>query len=128
MTIGHRTLLVTAGALSIAISSTVLVAHDPPKKPVKSGMPAMASDSMHVAMMKGCEKPMQMTGDVDHDFAMMMSMHHKTAVEMAQIELKHGRDPKMQEMARKIVPAQEKEIAAFNAWMKDHPPPKAHAH
>lgn len=57
----------------------------------------MASDSIHAAMMKGC-KPAKMTGDVDHDFAMMVSMHHKSAVDMAQLELEHGRDPKMQEM------------------------------
>ena len=128
MTIGRRTLLGALGALSIAIPSTVLVAHDPPKKAAKPGsMPAMASDSMHAAMMKGCKR-MQMTGEADHDFAMMMSMHHKAAVEMAQIELKQGRDPKMQEMARNIIAAQEKEIAEFDAWMKDHPPAKPHAH
>lgn len=87
----------------------------------------MASDSIHAAMMKGC-KPTKMTGDVDHDFAMMVSMHHKSAVDMAQLELEHGRDPKMQEMARKIVADQEKEIAEFSAWMKEHPPTKPHAH
>ena len=120
MNIGHRTLLGSLGALSIAISSSVLVAHEPSKKP-------MASDSIHAAMMKGC-KPAKMTGDVDHDFAMMMSMHHQSAVDMAQLELKHGRDAKMQEMARKIVADQEKEIAEFSAWMKEHPPTKPHAH
>lgn len=69
-----------------------------------------------------------MTGDADHDFASMMAMHHKMAIDMAQIELKEGRDSKMQDMARKIIDAQKKEIAEFEAWMKDHKPAAGHVH
>lgn len=69
-----------------------------------------------------------MTGDADHHFASMMAMHHKMAIDMAQIELKEGRDSKMQAMARKIIDAQRKEIAECEAWMKDHKPAAGHVH
>lgn len=52
----------------------------------------------------------------------MMTMHHKMAVDMAEIELKEGRDPKIQAMARRIIDSQKKEIAQFEAWMKDNKP------
>ena len=60
---------------------------------------------------------MKMSGDVDKDFAMMMKMHHQGALTMAQAELDKGKDPKMQEMARKIIDSQKKEIAEFEQWL-----------
>ena len=101
-----------------------LIAHEPAKKP---GM--MGSHAMQATMKKGCEMPMTMTGDADYDFASMMAMHHKMAVDMAEIELKDGHDSKIQAMARKIIDSQKKEIAEFEMWMKDHKPAAAgHAH
>ena len=100
-----------------AWSSGGLIAHEPTNKP---GM--MGSHAMHGAMKKGCEAPMKMTGDADYDFASMMAMHHKMALDMAEIELKDGRDPKIQAMARKIIDSQKKEIAEFEAWKKEHKP------
>ena len=95
------------------------------------GAMSSGSQALHRSMEKSHKDmmAMKMTGDADHDFAMMMVPHHKTAIEMAEIELKHGKDPKMQAMARKIIDAQKKEIAEFEAWMKDHKPAAAgHAH
>lgn len=44
-----------------------------------------ASNAMMKAMQSGMNQmmSMKMTGDPDHDFAMMMKMHHQGAVEMA---------------------------------------------
>jgi uncharacterized protein (DUF305 family) len=59
----------------------------------------------------------------------MMVPHHKTAIDMSEIVLKHGKDPKIQAMAPKIIDAQKKEIAEFEAWMKTHKPAAAgHSH
>ena len=60
---------------------------------------------------------MAMTGDTDKDFAMMMKMHHQQGVEMAQMEIDHGKSPAMKKMAKKIISAQNKEIRQFDQWL-----------
>ena len=62
-------------------------------------------------------KNMPMSGDPDKDFAMMMKIHHQGAVDMAEMELAHGKSPAMKDMARKIIAAQKKEIAQFDRWL-----------
>jgi uncharacterized protein (DUF305 family) len=56
------------------------------------------------------------TGDADKDFATMMIPHHQGAIDMAKIELQHGKDPKLRAMAEKMIKDQEKEIAELKAW------------
>ena len=76
---------------------------------------ARSMDRMHEKMTS-----MSMTGDPDQDFAMMMKIHHEGAVEMAQAELAHGKDPVMRSAAKKIIVAQRREIAEFDRWMTKH--------
>jgi uncharacterized protein (DUF305 family) len=84
------------------------------------GMPAAGDirGSM-MGMMKGMES-MQMTGDTDRDFATMMKMHHQGAIDMSQMELQSGKDPKMRAMAKRIIEAQNKEIKEFDQWLGKH--------
>ena len=63
----------------------------------------------------------KMTGDPDHDFVVMMIPHHQGAVDMAEVELKYGKDPELLALCRRIIVAQKKEIAQMNAWLADHP-------
>ena len=88
-----------------------------PKADMAKGM--MGSDGMKQSMMMGMDsmQKMQMTGDTDKDFAMMMKMHHQQAVEMAEMELKNGKSPAMKKMATQIISAQKKEIAMFDKWL-----------
>lgn len=81
-----------------------------------------SSHEMMQMMTKGMSEmqSMPMSGDTDRDFAKMMRMHHQQALEMAQMEIKHGKDPKMKEMARKIIEAQRKEIKEFDDWLAKH--------
>ena len=85
-----------------------------------SGMPGMdAGGAMHdsmTGMTKNMES-MKMTGDTDRDFAMMMKVHHQGAIDMAQMELKSGKDAKMRAMAKRIIEAQQKEIKEFDQWL-----------
>ncbi len=69
-----------------------------------------------MGMMKNMES-MKMTGDTDRDFAAMMKMHHQGAIDMAQMELKSGKDAKMRAMAKRIIDAQQKEIKEFDQWL-----------
>ena len=57
------------------------------------------------------------TGNTDVDFAMMMRVHHQSAVTMAEAELQSGKDPQMRAMAKDIIRAQKKEIAAFDKYL-----------
>ena len=77
------------------------------------------SADMKQSMMSGMDgmQKMQMSGDTDKDFATMMKMHHQQAVEMAQMELAHGKSPEMKAMSKKIIAAQKKEIAEFDRWL-----------
>ena len=61
-----------------------------------------------------------LTGDADKDFAMMMIPHHQGAIDMANIELKHGKDGTLRAMAKMIVEAQEKEIKEIQDWQAKH--------
>ena len=89
-----------------------------------SAMPGMAQGSGDMrssmaGMMKSMES-MKMTGDTDRDFAAMMKMHHQGAIDMAQQELKSGKDAKMRAMAKRIIDAQQKEIKEFDQWLERH--------
>ncbi|RYF87458.1 MAG: DUF305 domain-containing protein [Chitinophagaceae bacterium] len=65
-------------------------------------------------------KGMQMSGDVDKDFTMMMTRHHEDGISMAKMELKNGMSDKLKQMAQKIINDQQKDIAEFKSWMSSH--------
>ena len=73
---------------------------------------------VHEKMMK--DMMMSPSGDADKDFAMMMVPHHQGAIDMAEIELKYGKDPDLKKMAEKIIHAQKEEIADFKKWLAKH--------
>jgi uncharacterized protein (DUF305 family) len=83
---------------------------------------AAGPHDMKASMMLGMDEmqKMQPSGDVDKDFAMMMKMHHQQALNMAEMELAHGKSAEMKAMARKIIVAQKKEIAQFDQWLAKH--------
>lgn len=62
---------------------------------------------------------MQMTGNSDKDYAMMMIPHHESAVTMAEDELKHGKQLGLKKMAQKMIADQSKEINEFKAWLSN---------
>ena len=83
--------------------------------------PALAQDkSLHDVMAKNMKEmqSMQMTGDVDKDFAMMMKHHHQSGIEMAQVQASEGKDPELKQQAQKIIESQKKEMAELDRWMK----------
>jgi len=78
---------------------------------------------MHESMAMKGEMPMHgmsHTGDVDHDFAANMRMHHEMGVRMAQAQIKDGRDPEMMRVAKDIVAAQQAEIKELDRWLEAH--------
>ena len=77
------------------------------------------SEGMKQAMMADMDsmQKMPISGDTDKDFAMMMKMHHQQGIEMARMELAHGKSPAMKTMAKQIVSAQNKEVRQLDQWL-----------
>ena len=70
-----------------------------------------ANDKMHMGMM------VQMTGDPDVDFIKGMMPHHQGAIDMANVQLKYGKDPDARKLAEDIIKAQNTEIAFMKEWL-----------
>jgi uncharacterized protein (DUF305 family) len=65
---------------------------------------------------------MEMTGDADHDFAMMMTMHHQGAIDMSNKVLEKGNDATIKSMAQMIIDKQTAEKAELTTWLASHTP------
>ena len=70
---------------------------------------------MHAAMM------LPGMGDVDRDFAAMMIPHHQGAVEMAEAELRFGKDERLRRLAQGIIVEQRQEIAVMRQILETLP-------
>ncbi len=55
------------------------------------------------------------SADVDRDFARAMIPHHQGAVEMANLELMYGSDPRLRRLAQGMVVEQSQEIALMRS-------------
>lgn len=85
------------------------------------GETAAAPDFMAaMSKMQSEMQAMKMSGDTDHDFAMMMRSHHQGAIDMAKTELARGKDKQLKQMAQKMVTEQTNEIAKLDKWMAQH--------
>lgn len=67
------------------------------------------------------------SGDVDQDFAAMMIPHHQGAIEMAQAELRHGRNEQLRRIAQGIIVEQQQEMAAMRLALGQPLPPSVAA-
>lgn len=84
-----------------------------------TGMHREYNDSMtkmHDEMMAGMAY-----NDPDAAFAQGMLSHHMGAVDMAEIQLKYGKDAEMRQLAQEIIDAQKAEIEQMQNWLANHP-------
>ncbi len=86
-----------------------------------SSMSTSASNAAYEQVNAKMHKDMAvpLTGDADVDFLAGMIPHHQGAIDMAEVVLKYGKDPKVKKLAEDIVAAQKKEIAMMQAWLKE---------
>jgi uncharacterized protein (DUF305 family) len=63
------------------------------------------------------------SGDVDRDFVAMMAPHHQGAIDMAQAELRHGRNEQLRRLSQEIIVTQQQEIAAMKLAVGQPLPP-----
>lgn len=66
-------------------------------------------------MHKGME--IDFTGNADVDFVRGMIAHHQGAIDMAKVELEHGKDEAIRKLAQEVITAQEGEIKMMEAWL-----------
>lgn len=66
---------------------------------------------------------MAMSGDADHDFAMMMKRHHDGAIEMAAIEMENGRSEELKHLAQKITDDSRTDNMQLTQFMNNHQAP-----
>jgi len=112
------TLFVAAIALASAAATVAADAATPQQAFAAENAAAM--DRMMAAM------DVPPSGDVDRDFADMMIPHHQGAIEMAQAELRYGRNEQLRRIAQEIIVDQQQEIAAMDLAL-DRPAPASHA-
>ena len=58
------------------------------------------------------------TGDIDNDFATLMTVHQQGAIDNASAYLHHGNNAQLKTMANNIVTSQVKEIDELADWLK----------
>ena len=88
-----------------------------------AAVPDTFASVMHAAMARMDRDMMApASGDADRDFAAMMIPHHQGAVEMAQAQLRFGRDPALRRLAQGIIVEQTQEIAVMRQALAALPP------
>lgn len=97
-------------------------------------LPALAQETDHSAHQAAAESPsteafiaanakmhegmaIDYTGNADVDFVRGMIAHHQGAIDMAKVELEHGKDPALRKLAQDIIAAQEGEIRMMEDWL-----------
>jgi uncharacterized protein (DUF305 family) len=116
---------VCAASIISGLAAPMAVQAQPAKAEASMAAHAMPAGGMDhgadmKAMMKGMNDKMAgmiMTGNHDVDFAQMMRIHHQGAIDMAEMELKHGKDASMRKMAQEVIKAQKKEIATIDRFL-----------
>lgn len=110
----------SAGAATMAALMDICTTRDP----AEAGF-AAENDAAMTRMMAGMSiKP---SGDVDRDFADMMTAHHQGAIDMALAELRHGGNEQLRRIAQEIIVEQQQEIAAMRLALGQPLPPSAPA-
>jgi hypothetical protein len=67
------------------------------------------------------------SGDVDSDFVAMMVPHHQGAIDMAQAELRYGKNEQLRRLAQEVIVTQQQEITAMRLALGQPLPPSAPA-
>lgn len=106
----HNLILPTI-LIGFAFSGASLAHQDSAKQSMAGH--SQGSMELHRIMAKSHNMPMPMAGDVDKDFASMMTMHHQQAIEMADVLIRTGKSAELKDMARKMKADQQAEIKAL---------------
>jgi uncharacterized protein (DUF305 family) len=107
--------LALALTMAMIASAWVFAAGDGAANDEEGAFLAENEAAMSKMMAAMAAKP---SGDVDKDFVATMVPHHQGAIEMAQAELRHGRNEQLRRIAQEIIVDQTQEIAAMKLAIK----------
>lgn len=111
-------MVVFRAVLALALPPLVLAHESPRATPSPDTAPAgeegafLRENEAAMAKMMRDMAP-EPTGDIDRDFVAMMAPHHQGAIDMAVIELRHGKNEQLRRIAQEIIVEQMQEIAAM---------------
>jgi Domain of unknown function (DUF305) len=107
-----------AAMLAAALGGAAFAAGLSAKSPEESAFMA-ENDRAMTRMMDGMS--IAPAGDVDRDFVAMMVPHHQGAIDMAQAELRYGRNEQLHRIAQEIIVEQQQEIVAMRLALGQPP-------
>ena len=117
VTLAAASLLVfTAGAHEPKPQAQDMKGHD--MKGMDMKRHSAGSMELHKIMSSDMKMPMKMSGNVDHDFAHMMIVHHQQAITTTDVLIKQGSSTELKALARKMKAAQQAEIRQMTPYTK----------
>ena len=102
--------LVAAALFGAALATAVGACATAPAGGPSQSMAGHGAGSMELHQIMAQGMPMPMSGDVDKDFATMMTMHHQQAIKMVDVLLEHGDNASLKALAQRMKSGQQKEI------------------
>jgi uncharacterized protein (DUF305 family) len=116
MTCTNRLLVL---GLTVAVMGCTRAAGDSAARPTGGAADepfVAASGAAMEQMMKAMA--IRPSGDVDRDFVALMVPHHESAIAMARVELRYGKNEQLRRMAQEIVVTQQQEIVAMRLALR----------
>lgn len=82
--------------------------------PMKSSQPELEK---FVSTLSEKMRSTKMNGDIDKDFAIMISSHYEDGIAMSNLELKNGTNRRLKQIAQKGIEERRKDINEFRQWL-----------
>ncbi len=114
---GHVAVTATVGPHGEAVPWTM----QPPGGPARPPEPSSTVAYRGVLSRARIGMAIPFTGDADQDFVGNMVPHQEAGIDLAEVELKYGRNPEVLRLARRIIRENRRENDAMNAWLRRHP-------
>lgn len=89
---------------------------------LKTERPFLAENAAAMTKMMN-DMTIKPTGNIDRDFVAMMVPHHQGAIDMAQTELRYGREAQLKRIAQEIIVDQTQQISLMRLAVGEPLPP-----